>query len=54
MGSNAKLLDRMVAAGVTLADAHWYHTVGRARQFRGPHDVQRARAILKMVAKGKP
>ena len=50
MGTNVKLLDRMAAAGVSVADAHWYHTVARPRGFKGHHDGRRAQAILRKVA----
>ena len=39
----------MAAAGIPLEDAHWYHTVGRPRLFRGPGDVPRMRYILKTM-----
>lgn len=53
MGTTVNLLGRMAAAGVSLPDAHWYHTVARPRKFTGPNDVRRAQAILRKVARFK-
>ena len=48
--TTATLLSRMAKAGIPLSEAHWYHTVGRPRQFKAPGDVPRMRSILKTMS----
>lgn len=54
MGTNVNLLERMAMAGISLADAHWYHCVARPRGFTGPRDGERARCILRTIAQRSP